>query len=565
MSFKKITIAFSTLLVVISMIPSAPVLALQGSDFNPGRIIDDGTFTNRNFMTAQDIQNFLNAKVPNCDTNGTQLTSHPNGSGGYYTRAEWGSLNGNSKPFTCLRNYVENPSTKSNNYSNPTAQIDGGISAAQIIWNAAQESRINPAVLLVTLQKEQGLITDDWPYASQYRSAMGYGCPDTAACDTKYYGFYNQVENAALQFRYYLDHPGAFNYTKGTNFIQYNPNANCGGTTVEIVNMATAALYIYTPYQPNASSLAKTADDTPGPAGDTCGAYGNRNFWWYYTKWFGTTRDDPFNWDISNVYIYDLQKNTNITTDNLHAGDQFKVTIKVTNLGSETWYRDGPNPIILGTSKPKDSFARICDITWLNCQRAAKLKEESLRPGESGHFEFIAAAVNQIGEYRQYFLPLLENRSWMTNDIGYNLYTRTTNRYDWQWMSYDAFKDSARTVSVKTDDLARGDITYITMRIKNTGPTTWSNNGSNPVRIATAQPDKPDSKLSPLCTPEWLTCSSPALMTENTVAPGSIATFKFPIKASSSIGEYREYFKPVIEYKGWGIDNPNHMYVRTTR
>ncbi len=262
------------------------VSALSGSEFNPGRIIDDGIFTNYNTMSTQDIQNFLNAKVPVCDTGGTKASSHPNGSGGYYTRAQWGALNGNPAPYTCLRDYVENISTKQNNFQSPNTPVPGGNSAAQIIATVARAYQINPQVILVTLQKEQGLITDDWPWATEYRSAMGYGCPDTAACDTKYYGFYNQVDNAARQFKYYLEHPNAFNYWTGNNYIQYNPNASCGGSVVNIQNPATAALYIYTPYQPNAGSLANLSDSNAGGTA-TCGAYGNRNFWWYFNTWFG--------------------------------------------------------------------------------------------------------------------------------------------------------------------------------------------------------------------------------------------------------------------------------------
>jgi len=563
--FKSFLIILFLAIFIAPLLHVPATFALKGSDFNPGRIIDDGTFTNRNFMSAQGIQDFLNAKVPVCDTNGTQRSTHSNGSGGYYTRAQWGAMNGNSAPFTCLKDYIENPATKVNNYGNPSAQIAGGASAAQIIWNAAQESRINPAVLLVTLQKEQALIADDWPYAKQYRAAMGYGCPDTAECDTRYYGFSNQVKNAAAQFRRYLDNPGSYNYTKGTNFVRYNPDANCGGTTVNIQNMATAALYIYTPYQPNASSLANTTDDTPGPSGDNCGAYGNRNFWWYYNKWFGTTRDDPFNWDVVGTYIYDMNKNIEIPTDDMHPGERYKVTIKVQNMGTETWWRDGPNPIKLGTFAPYNNSSRICDSTWLSCTRPAKLKEESLGPGQVGHFEFIAAALNDPGEFRQYFQPVLEDRVWMTNDTGYNLYSRTTNRYNWQWMSYDAYSDSARTTPADVNNLARNQTIYITMRIRNTSASTWSNTGPYAVRIATAALKQTYGTNSPLCTPEWLTCSSPSLMQESLTVPGGIATFKFPVKASANLGEYREYFKPVVENKGWGLDNTNHMYLRTSR
>ncbi len=132
-------------------------------------------------MNVSQIQQFLDAKVPVCDTNGTQLTGRwYSAAGRYYTRAEWGALVGHPAPFTCLKDYKENPTTKQNNYSSPTTPLAGGLSAAQIIWNTSQQYNINPQAFIVLLQKEQALVTDDWPYFTQYSHATGANCPDTA-------------------------------------------------------------------------------------------------------------------------------------------------------------------------------------------------------------------------------------------------------------------------------------------------------------------------------------------------------------------------------------------------
>ena len=66
---------------------------------------------------------------------------------------------------------------------------------------------------------------------------------------------------------------GTYPYVVGNNTILYNPNASCGSSNVFIQNGATAALYSYTPYQPNQSAL-----NAQYGLGDACGAYGNRNF-----------------------------------------------------------------------------------------------------------------------------------------------------------------------------------------------------------------------------------------------------------------------------------------------
>ena len=214
---------------VVSIVSNDKVFAWNGSDFNAGRIIDDGVFANSGSMSINDIQNFLNAQVPNCDTNGSQLSNHSNGSGGYYTHAQWGAIydqnnntNTGAAPYVCLKSYVENPLNGQNNLQNPNLNVPNGQSAAQIIYNAAKQYTINPQVILVTLQKEQGLITDNWPWTNEYTEAMGFNCPDTGAC-SGYAGFYQQVTAAAKQFRNYLDNPNSFNYVVGNNNIAYAP------------------------------------------------------------------------------------------------------------------------------------------------------------------------------------------------------------------------------------------------------------------------------------------------------------------------------------------------------
>jgi hypothetical protein len=265
------------------------VSALSGADFQPGYIISDSLFFNPNAMGANDIQTFLSSKVPVCDTNGSQPSSHFNSSAGrYYTRGEWGALNGNPPPYTCLKNYTQNvPGAAADTYCGNGVSA-GNKSAAMIISEVSWACGINPQVMIVLLQKEQGLVTDDWPWPSEYQIATGYGCPDTAACDSQYYGFFNQVYNAAHQFQRYVKQSQVFNFRGGqTSVVPYNPNSSCGGASVYMQTNATAALYNYTPYQPNAAALANL-----NGSGDACSAYGNRNFWVYFNNWFGSPTGD---------------------------------------------------------------------------------------------------------------------------------------------------------------------------------------------------------------------------------------------------------------------------------
>jgi len=244
------------------------VYAVSAADWQAGNIVDDVIFYNNNDLSVGDIQNVLNSRVT-CDTWGTKTSEYGGG-----TRAQYGTSRGYPPPYTCLKDYVQD-----------------GKSAAQIIKEAADTYRISAKSLIILLQKEQALVTDQWPWPNQYRSATGYGCPDTAPCDSEYYGFRNQVMKAAYQFRRYATYPSEYRYKPyQNNYIQYNPLASCGGTNIVIENLATAGLYNYTPYQPNASALNNLYG-----SGDSCGAYGNRNFWRLFSDWFGDTKSSSYN------------------------------------------------------------------------------------------------------------------------------------------------------------------------------------------------------------------------------------------------------------------------------
>ncbi len=163
-------------------------VAAEGKDFNPGNIISDEVFYNSKTMTVDQIQAFLNARVPSCRAG-----------------------------YTCLKDYVETTRSQPARSEGCAAYAGQRESAARIIYKVATACGINPQALIVLLEKEQGLVSDSWPTSRQYRSATGYGCPDTADCDANYYGFFNQL----------YTRPGSSRSTGRTRTASTRP----GGTT----------------------------------------------------------------------------------------------------------------------------------------------------------------------------------------------------------------------------------------------------------------------------------------------------------------------------------------------
>jgi hypothetical protein len=245
--------------------------------FSPGNIISDAVFTDRATMTEAQIQTFFNSKVKTCR----------GGSDKY-------------GPIICLKDY------KMNSVNRPAdAYCKGytgakGESAARIIHRVAQSCGINPQVLIVMLQKEQGLVTHTWPSKWRYDAALGQACPDTAPCDPKFVGFFHQIYGAARQMQIYMEGRYFQWYKAGKTWqIQWHPDrARCGTGPVYIANKATEALYYYTPYQPNAAAMRAGYG-----TGDSCSSYGNRNFYNYFTDWFGSTQQLARSLKVNSVNV----------------------------------------------------------------------------------------------------------------------------------------------------------------------------------------------------------------------------------------------------------------------
>jgi hypothetical protein len=275
-----------------------PAIAANMADFKDGNIMSDYVMSNKSTMTEAQIQSFLKSKN-SCNRGIDHGYSGTTTSGYYYT------YNTRDGHYVCMADEVFG--------SNGFPTSGAGQTAAHIIWQAAQDFNINPQVLLVLLQKEQALVTDTYPSTLEYRSATGYGCPDTAACDSQYFGFINQVRNAANFFRAHLDNNRNWNwgYDIGWNNILYSPNC-ATRKSVYIENKATAALYIYTPYTPTQEVLNAGYGSVGG-----CSAYGNRNFWLYFTDWFGSTQNNRWAINTSNQLMTTNKATNKVNPDTL--------------------------------------------------------------------------------------------------------------------------------------------------------------------------------------------------------------------------------------------------------
>ncbi|HCM45705.1 MAG: hypothetical protein UV92_C0004G0033 [Parcubacteria group bacterium GW2011_GWA1_43_27] len=146
-----------------------------------------------------------------------------------------------------IQSFLVSKSSSLANYSDPITRL----SAAQVIYQSAQDFQISPKFLLALIQKEQSLVEDGTPLPSQYDWATGYAVCDSCSTDDpliqKFKGFYNQVYNAAKRistvYLVELESNGQTSSGFGPGIAK-----QVDGLIVTPANKATAALYTYTPH-----------------------------------------------------------------------------------------------------------------------------------------------------------------------------------------------------------------------------------------------------------------------------------------------------------------------------
>ena len=233
--------------------------------FNPNKLIDDKIFSDtKTFGGPEGVQKFLEAK---------------------------NSVLANVSPDFLSKLKEPDSSLLKQGLDDPRPNLGRIRTAAELIWDVATQSGINPQVILVTLNKEQSLV-DGRKNASPQElqkaldRALGFDCPDSTGCGDLFPGFYyqlfgnydssgNRYLGAAKSLMKSFSAQGGRGPSVdgkisrvGDTIVLDNtqgpPNNADAKQNVNISNNATAALYRFTPHVFN----------------------GNYNFWKFFNSWF---------------------------------------------------------------------------------------------------------------------------------------------------------------------------------------------------------------------------------------------------------------------------------------
>ncbi|MDP9212307.1 MAG: hypothetical protein M3N59_03460, partial [bacterium] len=194
-------------------------------------------------------------------------------------------------------------------------------------------------------------------------------------------------------------------------------------------------------------------------------------------------------------------------------------------------------------------------------------------PGQIGVFRarFNNSYVTP-GSHREYFIPLVEGVSWMRNIGMYTGIKVQGYNYRAQWYGQSAHLELSPTSRQTTNHhryLAGGKKVNLKAYIKNTGDYAWHAGGKNPVRLGTSHGLDRKSRFTTRTSDgvpdgeQWISGNRPTglngrldpstnqVVGDSAIEPGQIGVFSFTIKAPSTPGTYREYFRPVLEGDRW--------------
>lgn len=135
---------------------------------------------------------------------------------------------------------------------------EGGRTAATIIAESCKRWDISPIYMLTRIQIESSLVSSGT--SRSLKAATGCACPDNASCDRSAAGFAQQVECAANLHATYFDEMQRDGETRAA-FGVGKKSRTLDPCSVTPRNMATAALYTYTPWV--------------GPRGKQCSSHGS--------------------------------------------------------------------------------------------------------------------------------------------------------------------------------------------------------------------------------------------------------------------------------------------------
>ncbi|TMG54023.1 MAG: hypothetical protein E6H84_09795 [Chloroflexi bacterium] len=228
------------------------------------------------------------------------------------------------------------------------------------------------------------------------------------------------------------------------------------------------------------------------------------------------------------------------------------ITLMFRNTGTKTWTKGVVgSQVALGVAGDSTAYSAMgMNGGWPSPNRVAVQNEPSVAPGGTASFTFVVRAPLSAGTVKLPLRPVIDGVTWL-EDQGVYVPVTTFVDYHSAWSSESAFP----TLAVNQTSGA------LTITFKNTGSQSW-NKGTlgQEARLGVNLDDNTWAGLSV----NWPFTTRPAIQTEASVAPGTLGTFTFQVKAPPTPGLYAIHLRPVIDGVTWMEDQGVFLYVSVT-
>lgn len=194
---------------------------------------------------------------------------------------------------------------------------------------------------------------------------------------------------------------------------------------------------------------------------------------------------------------------SNYPGKSIKPGEVFNAWVKLQNTGNVTWRQSGENTVRIGTDHERDrkSVFRSPPST-----RIGYLEEREVKPGDIGTFKMQLTAPTKPGYYQEYFTPVVEGVTWMTDGLNFATTVAGGESYEAQRITKFGLKQWFTGQSYEVE-----------MKLRNTGQSIWKNSNTKIDFVNYSDLTIYGAKLE-----------------ESQVLPGEIGTITFNAKPSTN-------------------------------
>ena len=101
-------------------------------------------------------------------------------------------------------------------------------------------------------------------------------------------------------------------------------------------------------------------------------------------------------------------------------GENVTLSVDFLNVGPQVWFKDGNNPIYLGTDSPRDRLSAFLG----NRNIRAQMVQDVVLPGQVATFNVNITAPDAPGTYVEHYRPLMEYVTWFSSEVSWPLIVR---------------------------------------------------------------------------------------------------------------------------------------------